>query len=64
MQSVFRVVNKGFGRCTRWYTLAKTVAIVAAAVAKVKGQITGRFQSNRHTSTTNGACSNSDKQGS
>jgi hypothetical protein len=62
VQSVFRVVNKGFGRCTRWYTLAKTAAIVAAAVAKVKGKVTGRSKSNRHTSTTNGACNNSDKQ--
>ena len=39
------------------------IAAAAAAVASGKGKGKGKVKGLRHTGTTNGACSNSDKQG-
>ena len=61
MQSVSHIVNKGCGRCTRWCTLARTAEIAAAAAAVALGK--GKVKGLHHTGTTNGACSNSNKQG-
>lgn len=61
MQSVSHIVNKGCGRYTRWCTLARTAEIAAAAAAVASSK--GKSRGHRHTGTTNGACSNNDKQG-